>query len=124
MSYYNLLTAIRDHVSRGQLDKAIAELINLTQGGDYANEALSLSRRYSESQRDNRIGVVSYNGHSLRQNKISAAVLDLVSTIESNGSGHGTNQSASNRNQSGNIRNQFNGNTFNGPVTFNSSGNE
>lgn len=118
------LKEIQGLVGKNQLQKAIEWLVQLSDGGDYANEASALARRHTANERDNRMGVLSNDEYGRNSSKVSIGILNLATELKREASNPASESSSVNSEQKNNIGNQFNGNTFNGPVTINNSGNE
>lgn len=107
---------LRTLISQDNLSKAVAELITLTKDGDHGNEAIQFSAQLTAVEKQERMGLISFSEASQQRNRISYGLLSLLATLKPTPNDSGASEEGS---SSGGIKNQFNGSTFNGPVTFN-----
>ena len=69
---------IRQLIAQGRLSEALKILPSILPA-HLRNEALQLQRRLSDLERENRMGIISSADAGLERNKITSAVLDLLS---------------------------------------------
>lgn len=77
------LQTIRDLIVAGRLAEALEQLRTLLENSPQKNEALHLSSRFAQLERENRMGILDTREAMITRNQITAGLLDLLSSIES-----------------------------------------
>jgi hypothetical protein len=82
MTNQEFTQTIRDLIAKDDLATAIARLRELLDNTPLLDEVLQQSGRFENIRKQIRLGVVSHDEANLAQNKIRAALLELVGEIE------------------------------------------
>ncbi len=85
MTPSSFLERIRELIAGDELDEALQLLRKLLDNTRKLDEALHQAGRFADIRRQIRLGTVSHEDATLTKNQIRAALLDLVSEIESQG---------------------------------------
>jgi Effector-associated domain 11 len=76
------IAAIRELIARNDLKTALLQITELTKGTNQQDVALQLAGRYNETERQNRMGLLSFQEANLAQNQVRASILALLRDME------------------------------------------
>lgn len=78
----NPLNEVKSLIGKGNLDKAISQLLKLNDNQDYSNELFQLKSRKSTLEKDRRLGIITDEVYYNRIAKISLAILEIIKIID------------------------------------------
>lgn len=81
-TFYTWLQQARDLIAEDRLDEVLSLLGSLLENSPQMDEVLHQSGRFAAVRKQIRLGAVSHDDAALAQNQIRAALLDLLSEIE------------------------------------------
>jgi hypothetical protein len=75
---------LRELISKNQIERALEELRQLTAGRQdgLQDEVDGLARQWNKIGRDRRMGTLSFDQENVAQNRITAAMLEVVAALE------------------------------------------